>query len=137
MAGRIGCADTKDLDRPVWTSLTQGLSNIAQGTSGALRILPDYGQFAASADLTPENLAALGRLTASGEIWLLERKPLPPVPGATVVSQGEYLQMILSDPMRPEEDRSVTMLGDADAEEMRRLAELTNPGPFYPRSHQL
>ncbi len=95
MTSKIARADMKDLDRPVWGSLTQGLSTVAQGTQSALRIHPDYGQFAACADLTEKSLKELVRLADAGEIWLLEREQLPPVHGLTFASHGEYLQMIL------------------------------------------
>jgi predicted GNAT family acetyltransferase len=35
------------------------------------------------------------------------------------------------------EDLDIVPLGDADAAEMRALAELTQPGPFYARTHEM
>jgi predicted GNAT family acetyltransferase len=37
----------------------------------------------------------------------------------------------------PEPDPAIMPLGDGDAAEMQALAELTQPGPFYARTHTL
>jgi hypothetical protein len=72
------------LDRPVWNTLTSGLAHLASGDATALKIDPDHGLFAASADLSINGLAALRTLAGSGEIWIVERMPLPAVTGLLV-----------------------------------------------------
>lgn len=126
------------LDRPVWNALRTRQSHLAEGDERAVRIHADYGLFAASRDLSSGNLTALtGLIPQNGTIGLVETCAIAAPPGAALVMRGDVHQMMATK-IAPKEPRFDTIaLGDADAEEMLALATLTEPGPFFRRTHQL
>lgn len=127
------------LDRPVWNALMTRQRALAEGDARALRFAPDYGVFAASADGAPASLAALAGLVPSeGQVAVVEGQPAPEVPGATVASSATLWQMVAEDITAAEAPGfAITPLGEADAAQMLALAQLTKPGPFFARTHQL
>ena len=126
------------LDRPAWSALTGGWAHLAHGDARALRVEPDHGPFAASADFTPESMDALQSLPrAEGELWLVETTPLPTLPGLAIVREAEVCQMVAEAITPGEPDFAVEVLGEADAAEMLALATLTRPGPFLSKTHRL
>jgi predicted GNAT family acetyltransferase len=126
------------LDRPVWTALTTRQADFATGDEHALRFDPEVALFAAAADDRPESLAALaGLIQGGGTIGLVEHgEPVLPH-GARVVKQAWCVQMTAARLSAPEPAFDVLPLGDADAAEMLELATLTEPGPFFARTHAL
>ena len=126
------------LDRPVWSALATGWSDLALGDARARRLDPRYGPFGAAADGSPESLAALAALApAEGELWITEKGEIPAAPG-TIVRRAALLHQMVADrvdpPARPIDFVPLT---EADAAEMRALAELTRPGPFASLTHRL
>lgn len=129
---------THVLDRPVWNALQTRWAPLALGKPPALRLAPEYGPFAATADDTPGSLTALADLIGSrGETWLVEMHEPPPPPGVNVVRRAELYQMICP-ALTPSSAAApaVVELGDPDAAEMIGLAMLTRPGPFLLRTHR-
>jgi predicted GNAT family acetyltransferase len=125
------------LDRPAWTALQTVQSQLARGEGAALRYDPDYAIFAATADHEPASLAALGMLIGTtGPAIVLQRDLLPPVPRTTVAKHRMGVQMV-AEALTGEEALDFIELGDADAAEMLALATLTEPGPFFARTHRL
>jgi predicted GNAT family acetyltransferase len=126
------------LDRPVWSTLNSGWADLAIGDASALRIAPDHGVFAASATLSADGLAALRSLPEYGAMWLVERAPLPPVPGLQFAEETAVAQMV-ADAITPGDQPgfAIEPLGEADAPEMFALATLTAPGPYLARTHRL
>lgn len=130
------------LDRPVWGALTSHQAGLALGGDLARRFAPDYGPFGAAAGPSDEALAALAELMPpEGGLAVVEAQPGPLPEGVQAVQDAELVQMTMaglavgSRPPRP--DFEVTALTEADGREMRALAELTRPGPFSARTHQL
>ena len=127
------------LDRPIWNALTTRQASFALEGGRALRFDPEVGQFAASADDAPEAMAALADLAGrTGRLIFIQAEALPEPVGAKVAMRGSLAQMVarsLSTP--PPTDARITPLGEADAAEMLALATLTEPGPFFARTHQL
>lgn len=127
------------LDQPAWSALTGRQAHLAIVEGGARRFDPAYGVFAAVADHSPGSLAALGALLAAhGDVAFLEADPPTEAPGVAVHSQALGVQMVaerLTD--GPAADVALVALDDADAAEMLALATLTEPGPFFARTHQL
>ena len=126
------------LDRPVWSALTNRQAALAQGDARALRFDPDYALFAAAADASPENTAAVGALNTSPHgMGLVEAGDMPLPPGAVVRAQAACVQMVAA-ALNPG-GRAVAFepLGEADAAEMLALATLTVPGPFFEKTHRL
>jgi predicted GNAT family acetyltransferase len=103
-----------------------------------VRIDPAYGLFAAAADDAPESQAALAPLcTATGVIGLVEPTESPIPPGLSVILRGVLVQMIAESIPVGAAAFPIVALGEADAPEMLALATLTEPGPFYSRTHEL
>ncbi|MDX2276412.1 MAG: GNAT family N-acetyltransferase [Hyphomonadaceae bacterium] len=128
------------LDRTVWSSLTTRQSALALGDAArALRFKPDYGMFVAAADASPEARAAMAQLvTPAGAAEVEIEFAAPPPPGCSVVSERLVHQMVMTT-LNPAPARNIAIvpLTEADASEMRALAEFTKPGPFFARTHQL
>ena len=127
------------LDRPVWSALTTRQAPLSLGDARALRFAPDYAAFGAAADEEHASQAALAALVPpDGELWLVETDPPAPPPGAVVIKSALCWQMT-AEALNPagEPGFEVTALTDADGPEMLALATLTQPGPFFVRTHQL
>src|SRR3954464_3135301 len=83
------------LDRPAWTSLQTRQQALAQGEGPALRYDGDYAIFAVVGDHAPASLEALGTLIgATGPAIVLQKDPLPPVPGTRVAKHRMGVQMV-------------------------------------------
>jgi predicted GNAT family acetyltransferase len=125
------------LDNPAWTALQTTQHDLARGNPPALRYEQNHAIFAATADHAPASLAALSALVAeTGPAILLERHALPPVP-RTVRTHRMGVQMLADIPAPADPDFAFLDLTDADAAEMLALATLTEPGPFFARTHRL
>ena len=126
------------LDRPVWTALTTRQSGVAVGDARALRYLPEVNMLGAAADSSAASLQALADLIpADGVLGTVEKDELQVPPGATVRKRAVLVQMLLDRPLGEASPADWQPLGDADGAEMLSLATLTEPGPFYPRTHSL
>ncbi|CAN5474787.1 GNAT family N-acetyltransferase [soil metagenome] len=127
------------LDRPVWHALTGEQQSHAIGTPQAVRFAPDLGLFAAAADGTPTALAALAALCPTGGmIGLVETDDWPVPPGMTLHRRALCHQMVAERPRTPGTTVfQVLDLGIDDAADMLALATLTQPGPFFARTHRL
>jgi predicted GNAT family acetyltransferase len=127
------------LDRPVWNALTTRQAALALGDAKAVRFAPEYGLFAAAADDAPESLAALAALVPEqGSVAVVEARAPPAVPGTVVATRAMIWQMAAErlTPAQPV-DFEIVPLSEADAPQMLALATLTEPGPFFARTHQL
>lgn len=125
------------LDCPIWSAFSS--RQAAFGTDGSLarRFSEDISPFAATADASPEAVAALGALAhGDDDMSLLERDPPAPPPGVTLKISAAGVQMVLTT-LTPGADIAFDHLGDADAPDMLALATLTKPGPFRTRTHKL
>ena len=128
---------SEELDRPVWNALTTVQKGFAEGNDRARRYPVAVGPFAATVDGSQQSFEALADLLAPADrvaLFTLERPSLPD--GLKVVFDKPVEQMVwsrLDFPMPPE----VVALGDDDVPAMAALVELTKPGPFGPRSHEL
>jgi predicted GNAT family acetyltransferase len=127
------------LDRPVWSALATRQKALALGGDAALRFAPQYGPFGALRDGAPESWAALTALAPFGDgLGIVEAHPDPAPAGVTVLQEAELVQMVLERlTPGPEPEFEIVDLGEADAPEMRALAELTRPGPFSTATHRL
>lgn len=126
------------LDNPAWSSLRSRQSHLATGDAQALRYDRDHAVFAAAEDHGATALAELGALlAATGPAIVLEKEPLPSVPGMRVEKHRMGVQMVAERPAPPDPDFAFLTLGDEDAPEMLALATLTEPGPFFTRTHRL
>jgi predicted GNAT family acetyltransferase len=125
------------LDRPAWTALHTRQRGLARESGPALRYDRDHAIFAAIGDHETASLAALGALIgATGPAIVLQKDALPPVPGTRVETHRMGVQMI-AEALTGGTEIDFLKLGDADAGEMLALAMLTEPGPFFRRTHRL
>jgi predicted GNAT family acetyltransferase len=128
------------LDRPVWNALTSRQAHLAAGDPAtALRFVPQINVFGGTPDNTPNQLTALGTLTPrDGGVAIVERHRVVPPPDMIAMIEEPVHQMIAARIADPDnEDPDIVPLGDADAAEMQALAELTQPGPFHARTHEM
>ena len=127
------------LDRPVWNALTTRHAGLALGCRDtALRYPLDIEPFGGTLANTHEQLSALGDLTPKdAAVALVELYKVTPPDGLVAMIEEPVHQMTAKRIAPPEADDGVLELGDADAADMRALAELTQPGPFHARTHEL
>jgi len=127
------------LDRPVWTALRTRQAGIAVGDGRAVRFAPDYGLFAAAADGSAESLGALGALVpAGGGVAVVEAVAPGAVPG--LGAEARHLWQMIAPELTaagPAPEFEIVDLVETDAAQMLALATLTEPGPFFGRTHQL
>jgi predicted GNAT family acetyltransferase len=126
------------LDRPVWSALESRQAALSLGNHLARRFAPGFGPFAAARDDQPEALEALEELIAPGERLILLQAHEAGIPGGAMVEhRAAGVQMVLKE-LKPADGRAaVVRLGPTDVPEMRALADLTKPGPFELRTHEL
>jgi len=125
------------LDRPVWSALTTRQRHVAIGDAQAVRIDPSIGLFAAAADEEPESLAALAALVPKdGVVGVVEARLPPLPPPLRIIKQALCVQMVAEAPVPPS-SIAFEPLGEADAADMLALATMTEPGPFFARTHTL
>jgi predicted GNAT family acetyltransferase len=127
-----------DLDRPVWASLTHA-PHLAEGGDLAKRFRRDVNLFASACDDSLSSLASLRELVLEGESIFVLQVPTIRVPNGLVAARtAQGVQMLATRPIAPQAgDPTIVELGDADAPEMVALAQLTEPGPFLPRTHTM
>lgn len=126
------------LDRPIWTALTTRQEPLAEINGPARRYPADIAPFADVADFSEAGFAALHALLGPDEpAVLFTPDPVTPTAGLEVVMAATGEQMIGAPTEFAGAIPEIIRLGDTDAQEMRALVELTRPGPFGPRTHQL
>ncbi len=126
------------LDRPVWHALAGRQKQFAEGAGRARRYVEDIAPFAAAGDDSPQALGDLAALVPTGDsVLLLQVGDCPLPPGFETQGEAEGVQMVAGDLVTVKPTYAVTELTDADAADMRALAALTKPGPFFPRTHRL
>ncbi len=126
------------LDRPAWHALTGLQSAHALGGPRALRFHPDIGPLAAPCDHAPQSIAALAALAPADTVLAtILARPMDLPATVEVVRCSPALQMAMDEAPPPFDHPDIVPLGPNDAAEMRALAELTEPGPFSSRTHEL
>lgn len=131
-------SDVALLDRPIWSALTTSHKHLAEGGPRALRYPVDMTPFADMIDMSEESFAALGDVVAPSQVAALFTTEPVDVPAnfkVVLLETGE--QMIGSPADSPLRDAEIVTLGAADVPAMMALTELTKPGPFAARTHEL
>ncbi|MGA7810184.1 GNAT family N-acetyltransferase [Bradyrhizobium sp.] len=126
------------LDHPIWTALTTRQHALAEGGVLARRYPPAIAPFAAMSEMSLEHFAALGALMSPSDIAALFTPDIVTAPDAFKVVLAETVEQMLGTPAETALPgiESVT-LGAADVPAMMALTELTRPGPFSARTHEL
>lgn len=123
------------LDRAVWNALSSRQAALSIRDGGVVRFDPAYATFAAAApEATPKDWTALARTT--GPVALFEVDPVIPQ-GLAEVNRIDCLQMTATALSADSRSIEFEPLTDADGPEMLALATLTQPGPFFAKTHLL
>ena len=134
----VSATSTHPLDHPIWSALTTRQQALAEGGELARRYPFAIAPFAATADASPRSFAALGALMSRSEFAVLFTPDpvVPPVEFRIALAEtGE--QMIGAPADSAIRGVEIVTLGADDAAAMVELAELTKPGPFTLRTHEL
>ncbi len=126
------------LDHPVWSALTTRQQALAEGGALARRYPAAIGPFAAISDMCARSFAALGELMSQSDIAVLFTADPVTAPDEFKILLAETGEQMLGTPA----DSSLpgvepVTLGAADVPAMMALTELTKPGPFNARTHEL
>jgi predicted GNAT family acetyltransferase len=137
------------LDNAAWSALTTDQASFAEGSGSARRYRRDVGVFHALADDEPSSWTDLAPLThGDGTVIIFRGSVTTPPASWETVQLGEGVQMVSVTPPVPDvelpsvdEVSGATVelreLADADVPAMLALVELTEPGPFRPRTIEL
>lgn len=135
--------DSAVLDDPVGESLRGHHAHLARRLGGAATYLPGVSTFSALAgDPGPAEWNDLARLLGRGELADMFSCAAPPPPDWEPVFALAGRQMIGPTGDRPahtpgDTGVEVVELGADSVPEMLALIERTQPGPFFPRTHEL
>jgi ribosomal protein S18 acetylase RimI-like enzyme len=129
------------LDNVIWKALTGLQSHLAviNGQSG--KFLPHVSVLGGLAEPTDDAFQSLASLVNSGERVGLFLNEIPVVPSPWQVSRsGPMLEMMYAGASLASDGKSspeFQRLGEDDVAEMLVLTELTKPGPFAKRTHEM
>ena len=131
-------SDETLLDRPIWSALTTRQQDLAEGGALARRYPTAITPFADMTDMSAESFAALGKLLSGSEIAVLFTPDAVTAPAEFKILLAETGEQLTGTPAEAAVSgvEPVT-LGDNDVAEMIALTELTKPGPFSARTHEL
>jgi ribosomal protein S18 acetylase RimI-like enzyme len=131
-------SDESLLDHPIWSALTTSQKHLAEGGARALRYPVDMTPFADMADMSEASFAALGDLMSGSQVAVLfTPEPVEIPAGFKVLLAQPGEQMVGSPADTPLRDAEIVRLGATDVPAMMALTELTKPGPFAARTHEL
>jgi predicted GNAT family acetyltransferase len=126
------------LDRPIWSALTTRQQALAEGSELARRYPVPIAPFADMADMSPQSFAALGALMSGSEIAVLFTSNAVTPPDQFKIMLADTGEQMIGTPAESAVDGvEIVTLGLADVSEMMALTELTKPGPFSARTHEL
>ena len=126
------------LDRPIWSALTTGQQALAEGGALALRFPTAIAPFADMADMSARSFAALGALMSGSEIAVLFTPDAVSAPAEFKILLADTGEQMTGTPAESAiAGVEIVTLGAADVPEMLALTELTKPGPFSARTHEL
>ncbi|MDA9501373.1 GNAT family N-acetyltransferase [Bradyrhizobium sp. DASA03068] len=126
------------LDRPIWSALTTSHKHLAEGGPQALRYPVDMTPFADMPDMSAASFAALGELMSGSQVAVLFTPEPVEIPAGFKVLLAETGEQMIGSPADTSlRDAEIVRLGAADVPAMMALTELTKPGPFAARTHEL
>jgi ribosomal protein S18 acetylase RimI-like enzyme len=126
------------LDYPVWNALTTRQQTLAEGGARARRYPPAVAPFAALADTSSQSFAALGALMSRADLAVFfTPDPVTPPAEFKVLLAKTGEQMIGTPAESSSRGVEIVTLGAGDVPAMMELTELTKPGPFSARTHEL
>ncbi|MCA1372541.1 MULTISPECIES: GNAT family N-acetyltransferase [Bradyrhizobium] len=134
----MSASDEALLDRPIWSALTTSQKHLAEGGPRALRYPVDMTPFADMADMSAASFAALGDLMSGSQVAVLFTPESVEIPAGFKVLLAEPGEQLIGSPADTSlRDAEIVRLGATDVSAMMALTELTKPGPFAARTHEL
>jgi ribosomal protein S18 acetylase RimI-like enzyme len=131
------------LDNSIWKALTTRQAALAESFGEARRFVPAISRLGAILAPTDKGYESLAALLRVGEMVNLALEgPYQPRPGLTLAYTAPALQMVYTASgsalaSGAALDAQIVELGAGDADDMVELTELTKPGPFAKRTHEL
>jgi len=126
------------LDRPIWSALTTRQRALADGGADALRYPTAIAPFADMLDMSERSFAALAAMMTGPEIAVLFTPDAVTAPSNFKVLLAETGEQMIGTPVAFSlPGVEIVRLGVADIPSMLKLTELTKPGPFSARTHEL
>jgi ribosomal protein S18 acetylase RimI-like enzyme len=126
------------LDHVIWRALTSRNRNVAEGDCLARRYLAPIAPFGATIDVSTVSFQSLLALLPAGDqIALFTLEEITPPSFLSVIQRGAVDQMVLA--RMPDHVCSVPIvtLDARHVPDMLALADVTQPGPFGPRTIEL
>ncbi|MCA1360219.1 GNAT family N-acetyltransferase [Bradyrhizobium sp. IC3069] len=134
----MSASDEALLDRPIWSALTTSQKHLAEGGPRALHYPVDMTPFADMADMSAASFAALGDLMSGSQVAVLFTPEPVEIPASFKVLLAEPGEQLIGSPADTSlRDAEIVRLGATDVPAMMALTELTKPGPFAARTHEL
>ncbi|WP_025035774.1 GNAT family N-acetyltransferase [Bradyrhizobium sp. DOA9] len=134
----MSASDEALLDRPIWNALTTSQKHLAEGGPRALRYPVDMTPFADMVDTSAASFAALGDLMSGSQVAVLFTPEPVEIPAGFKVLLAEPGEQLIGSPADTSlRDAEIVRLGATDVPAMTALTELTKPGPFAARTHEL
>jgi GNAT superfamily N-acetyltransferase len=129
------------LDNPIWNSLSTAHRNLALGGELAKCYPAEIGPLSGLAEQTPVAYEALRAIVAPGAVQVLFlEEPTEQRAGWTLVRGGLLSQMVYAGAgtlLPTATNPQMRLLTASDVPAMVELAQLTEPGPFRNRTHEL
>jgi predicted GNAT family acetyltransferase len=126
------------LDRPIWSALTTRQQTLAEGGALARRYPTPVAPFADMVDMSAQSFAALGALMSGSEIAVLFTPDVVSAPAEFKILLAETGEQMIGTPAESSIGGvEIITLGADDVAAMMALTELTKPGPFSARTHEL
>ena len=134
----VSTTSNHPLDRPIWSALTTRQQALAEGGVLARRYPQAIAPFADMADMSAESFAALGSLMSGSEIAVLFTADAVAAPAGFKILLAETGEQMIGTPVECAiPGVEIITLGVKDVPDMLALIELTKPGPFSVRTHEL
>jgi|SRR5579872_1709898 len=126
------------LDNCIYQALTTSQRQFAQVNGPACRYIPEVTSLAGFSAPTPDAYSALAELIEEGKTTgvVVDKAP-ESLPQWRVLRDTPLLQMVYEPTSVAVEQLDTVELSAPDNPEMLALAELTKPGPFGTRTHEL
>ena len=126
------------LDHPIWSALTTRQRALAEGGAKVLRFPVAITPFADMPDMSASSFAALAELMLGSEIAVLFTPDSLTAPAGFRVLLAETAEQMIGTPAEASlRGVEIVTLGAEDVPAMEALTELTRPGPFTARTHEL
>jgi predicted GNAT family acetyltransferase len=111
---------------------------LAEGGARARRFPAAIGPFADLVDMSPQSFAELGAMMSGSEISVLFTPDAVAAPNEFKVLLADTGEQMIGTPAENTiAGVEIVTLGAADVPDMLALTELTKPGPFGARTHEL